>query len=174
MQDLPSFLQEVTTVRGQLEYATKSLRAECNAARTLAEVDEIELSQMDRLLPLSEMAAAAPPTTNGAAHRTGPNAVSADDDVGRAKHSEFGALVPKSERFAKPFPAMLALVLARQKALFVRDVTLVRARVGQCVIMGLLIGGLWFQEPVNLESSRCDRMSPSSLDFYCILLPLLT
>lgn len=155
VQDLPSFLQEVTTVRGQIAYANVSLRAARSAPPSLAVLDDIELSQLDLLVPLSEMA--------GAAGAVAPVVVSS---AGKPGSPGGGALVPTAERYALASLAMLRLVLARQAKLFVRDVTLVRARIGQCVVMGLLIGGLWFQRDNTLDDARCgtfpapSRMSP--------------
>eukprot|EP00892_Ulva_mutabilis_P001385 jgi/Ulvmu1/11247/UM073_0019.1 len=147
-KDLPSFLQEVTTVRGQVTYASPALRAARSAPPSLAAVDDIELSQMELLVPLAEMAAAA-----DAADAAAPPAP-ARADSGSPGAPGGGALVPLAERYPlAPLPT-LRLVLARQAKLFVRDVTLVRARVGQCVIMGLLIGGLWFQRDNTLDDAR--------------------
>lgn len=142
LQDLPSFLQEVTTVRGQIIYANPALRAARGAPLSLAAIDDIELSQRDLLVPLSEMAAPAAP----AAPATAP---------AKAGAPAGSALMPLTERYPLPVLAMLRLVLARQAKLFVRDVTLVRARIAQCVIMGLLIGGLWFQRDNTLDDARC-------------------
>ena len=57
LQDVPSFLQEVTTVRGQIAYAAPALRSARGMPNTVSEIDEIELSQMERYMSLSEMAA---------------------------------------------------------------------------------------------------------------------
>lgn len=56
MQDVPSFLQEVTTVRGQIAYATPGMRRARGMPNTVSEVDEIELSQMERFMSLGEIA----------------------------------------------------------------------------------------------------------------------
>lgn len=145
VQDLPSFLQEVTTVRGQIAYAGPTLRAARGAPPSLAAIDDIELSQHELLVPLAEMAAAA-----AAAAAPAPA-----EAAGKAGRPGGGALVPLSERYPLPPLAMLKLVLARQAKLFVRDVTLVRARIMQCIVMGLLIGGLWFQRDNTLDDARC-------------------
>jgi hypothetical protein len=71
-----------------------------------------------------------------------------------------GALVPLSARFACGRVPMLRAVLRRQAALFKRDPTLTRARIAQCIIIGLIIGGLWFQLDVNAESARCGHLNP--------------
>ena len=68
-----------------------------------------------------------------------------------------GALVPCNEAYTHgPLP-MLQRVLKRQGKLFQRDPTLTRARLVQCVIIGLLIGGLWFDLQVSAQNARCGR-----------------
>jgi hypothetical protein len=57
MQDVPSFLQEVTTVRGQIAYASAPMRSARGMPSAVSEVDEIELSQMERFMSLAEIAA---------------------------------------------------------------------------------------------------------------------
>ena len=54
MQDVPSFLQEVLTVRGQIVYATKDLRAKLDMPKKVADVDDVTLADMDLFVPLSE------------------------------------------------------------------------------------------------------------------------
>lgn len=54
MQDVPSFLQEVLTVRGQIAYATKDLRAKLGMPKKVADVDDVTLANMDLFVPLSE------------------------------------------------------------------------------------------------------------------------
>jgi hypothetical protein len=55
LQDVPSFLQEVTTVRGQIAYASPELRAATKAPLDIASVDDIQLATMELLVPLSEL-----------------------------------------------------------------------------------------------------------------------
>jgi hypothetical protein len=50
-------MQEVTTVRGQIIYASQELRTQHSMPQTVAEVDEIDLSQMELFVTLKEMAA---------------------------------------------------------------------------------------------------------------------
>lgn len=50
---------------------------------------------------------------------------------------------------------MLARVLKRQATLFKRDPTLSRARIAQVIVIGLLIGGLWFDLAPVPENARC-------------------
>jgi hypothetical protein len=66
-----------------------------------------------------------------------------------------GALAPHSEKYPLGFLQQLKLVLKRQVTLFVRDPVMVRARMMQCIMMGLIIGGLWFQLGSDLDDTRC-------------------
>jgi hypothetical protein len=50
---------------------------------------------------------------------------------------------------------MLQRVLARQVILFKRDPTLTRARIVQVIVVGLVIGGLWFDLDVTPQNARC-------------------
>jgi hypothetical protein len=50
---------------------------------------------------------------------------------------------------------MLWKVLKRQAVLFRRDPTLTRARIAQSLVMGFLVGGLWFQLEVSYRNARC-------------------
>ena len=66
-----------------------------------------------------------------------------------------GALVPQHEHHAWGALPMLRRVLARQAVLFRRDPTLTRARLIQSTVIGLLIGGLWYQLSASYQDSRC-------------------
>ena len=68
--------------------------------------------------------------------------------------SSVGALVPTNKPYTQPAGAMLKLVLARQFKLFKRNPTLIRARIVQNIVIGLIIGGLWYNEPVTAANSR--------------------
>lgn len=65
-----------------------------------------------------------------------------------------GALMPHSEKVAMPWVQQLKLLLKRQVTLFVRDPVLVRARMMQSLVMGLIIGGLWFNLGTDLDDTR--------------------
>lgn len=62
--------------------------------------------------------------------------------------------MPHSEQYALNALQQIKLVLKRQVLLFVRDPVMVRARMMQCLVMGLLIGGLWFQLGTELDDTR--------------------
>jgi len=63
-------------------------------------------------------------------------------------------LVPNSEPHALQPGAMLRAVLRRQTQLFTRDKTLVKARLAQCAIMGLLMGSLFYDLSVSATDGR--------------------
>jgi hypothetical protein len=65
------------------------------------------------------------------------------------------------------FRDQLKLVLKRQVTLFVRDPVLVRARMMQCIIFGLIIGGLWFQLGTDLDDTRCVPGYPCLWEALC-------
>lgn len=54
-QDVPSFLQEITTVRGQLSYASAALREENCVPPDLDVADDLAVAERDLLHPLAEM-----------------------------------------------------------------------------------------------------------------------
>jgi hypothetical protein len=56
LQDVPSFLQETTTIKGQLAYATPALREKARVPPGLDESDDVALAQMELLVPIDEMA----------------------------------------------------------------------------------------------------------------------
>jgi hypothetical protein len=62
--------------------------------------------------------------------------------------------VHSQDRYALPLLQQLRFLLQRQKTIFLRDPTLVRARLMQCILMGLIIGGLWFNLDVTLADAR--------------------
>lgn len=64
-------------------------------------------------------------------------------------------LVSKDHLQAQGFLSTVAKLLQRQKTLMLREKTLVRARIAQCVIMGLLIGSLFVNLSVTPLDSRC-------------------
>ena len=68
-----------------------------------------------------------------------------------------GAIGPNSERYAWRFAPMLSRVLARQRKLVSREPALTTARLVQCVVIGLVVGGLWFQLEVTARNARCAR-----------------
>lgn len=55
MQDVPSFLQEVTTVRGQLLYGTPAVRAQAGVPESTDPHDEVAVAQLGRLVTLDAM-----------------------------------------------------------------------------------------------------------------------
>jgi hypothetical protein len=55
VQDVPSFLQEVTTVRGQLLYATQDLRDRAGVADDVDATDEVAVAHMQLLVTLDTM-----------------------------------------------------------------------------------------------------------------------
>ena len=55
LQDVPSFLQEVTTVRGQLLYGTAQLRADAGVDEGFDASDEVAVAQLERLVSLDTM-----------------------------------------------------------------------------------------------------------------------
>ena len=66
-----------------------------------------------------------------------------------------GALVPHAEKYAQNIFQQLKLLLMRQLMLFLRDPVLVQARMLQCLVMALIIGGLWFRLGTSFEATRC-------------------
>ena len=52
---MPSFLQEVTTVRGQLLYGTAQLRADAGIDEGFDASDEVAVAQLERLVSLDTM-----------------------------------------------------------------------------------------------------------------------
>ena len=66
-----------------------------------------------------------------------------------------GALVPRRTPYTCGALPMMLHVLKRQATLFKRDPTLSRARIVQVTVIGLLIGGLWFDLAVTPENARC-------------------
>lgn len=65
--------------------------------------------------------------------------------------------MPNNEPYTHGALPMLRRVLKRQGKLFQRDPTLTRARIAQCIIVGLIIGGLWFDLEVSAEDARCGQ-----------------
>lgn len=57
LQDVPSFLQETTTVKGQLTYASTDLKAKCRVPPGLDVHDDVTIAGMERLISLEDMAA---------------------------------------------------------------------------------------------------------------------
>lgn len=72
MQDVPSFLQEVTTVRGQLLYGTAALRARAGVPEDTDPHDEVTVAQLERLVTLDDMRQRKRAGgSNGSAHKAG-------------------------------------------------------------------------------------------------------
>ena len=187
LQDVPSFLQEVTTPRGQVTYATPALRAAHRVPADLDTSDDVAMAQQELLVPLATMAAASPATRSGdkgdsgCAHPPFPPSLPDVLPPLVAVRSRFvaplaarrsgpggGALVPRGARYTHSSPAQLRLVLARQATLFKRDPTLSRARVAQCVIVGLIMGGLWFDLAVTATTARCAPLLNRTPAFFCV------
>lgn len=61
----------------------------------------------------------------------------------------------KEHRQAKGYLVTVQQLLQRQKMLMLREKTLVRARIGQCVVFGLLIGTLFINLDTSPVDSRC-------------------
>jgi hypothetical protein len=56
-QDVPSFLQEVTTARGQVVYSTPQLKAQYKIPPDIDPADDVAMARHDMILPLEAMAA---------------------------------------------------------------------------------------------------------------------
>jgi hypothetical protein len=148
---VPSFLQETCTVRGQIAYATTELKAKRKVPPDLDKDDDVAMSRMERIVPLFEIAALGA----NVASPVGSVLRSATDATVKGQGPGDGVLVSKAVPFTMPFPTMLKVVLERQAKLFNRDPTLTRARIMQCIIIGLIVGGLWFRHDINAISARC-------------------
>jgi hypothetical protein len=207
MQDVPSFLQEVATVRGQLAYASQALRAKSHVPATLDVTDDVAMASAQLLVPLDQLqqpslraqpapwadscdftkvgkagrcgkgvfaivllqhalafASAAPVAQHaqhgllGCAGNNHPEPRAAEVDpttLSRRSAPGDGAIVPKRESYAWRFAPMLARTLALQRKLLLRDPALSSARLIQSVVIGLVVGGLWYNLDVSARNSRC-------------------
>ncbi|GBF90608.1 ABC transporter G family member protein [Raphidocelis subcapitata] len=150
-KDLASFLQEASTPAGQLAYATDELRASRGLPPRGAD-EELALARTSQpatmLMPVSELAAR---------FRTeNPHGIEQQRELAAGpfpKSASHPAALPTTP-FALSASAAARLVLRRQLKLVVRDKLLLRARMMQVVVMGLLVGSLFFRLDFTLSEAR--------------------
>ncbi|GMH32356.1 hypothetical protein BSKO_00190 [Bryopsis sp. KO-2023] len=136
-KDHASFLQEITTTEGQLEYATDELKAKISpevlsGKQLLVSLDDLQNSYWESR-PGQEMKELL--------------AKPMDRDAGHPK-----ALV--HDKYALSLWESVKLVTARQVKMTRRNKVLAKGRIAQVFIMGLLIGSLYWDQGSTLEDSR--------------------
>ncbi|CAL8463057.1 g2591 [Coccomyxa elongata] len=142
-KDPASFLQEVTTPKGQLLYASEKLRAE----RGLGRKGKEALGDGRLLVGCAEISAAFWDTPWGRAMRD-----ELDNKPFRPEDGHPSALPKKA--FALTWRQAVCVLLDRQWKLTVRDSALVRGRIIQVVVMALIIGSLFNGQRPTAAAAR--------------------
>ncbi|BDA47962.1 ABC transporter G family member 36 [Coccomyxa sp. Obi] len=154
-KDPASFLQEVTTPKGQLLYASEKLRAE----RGLDRKGKEALGSGRLLVGCAEISAAFWDTPWGRAMRD-----ELDNKPFRPEDGHPSALPKKA--FALTWWQAVGVLLNRQWKLTVRDSALVRGRIIQVVVMAFIIGSLFNgQRPTALDARNYFGVSFLSMMF---------
>ncbi|KAK9907686.1 hypothetical protein WJX75_008105 [Coccomyxa subellipsoidea] len=142
-KDPASFLQEVTTPKGQVLYASDELRQQ----RGLDRKGKAALSSGRLLVSCEEISAAFWDTQWGRAMRD-----ELDHKPFRPEDGHPAALTRKA--FALTWWQAVGVLLDRQWKLTVRDGALVRGRIIQVVVMALIIGSLFNGQKPTAEDAR--------------------
>ncbi|KAG2432130.1 hypothetical protein HXX76_009056 [Chlamydomonas incerta] len=171
-KDVPSFLQEITTASGQQEYASDELRARLGLRKptgTAASLpSQTKAAQPQAVAESAEAVAAAAAECSGGTRWVIPPAQVAEAfwrDTEAGKHMR--ALLEQPFDKANGHPAALvrtkyalshlealAVVVKRQLLLVSRDTILIKGRLVQVVVMGLITGSLFFQLGTEVSDAR--------------------
>ncbi|KAG1677139.1 hypothetical protein FOA52_000945 [Chlamydomonas sp. UWO 241] len=134
-KDVPSFLQEVVTYTGQLDYASDALLAERGFAERAFPGD----GRKQYVVPIDDIRAAF------WAHPAGQAQKKLIDTPFDMSQSHPAAL--RHGKYALNAVETLAVVVRRQWLLMFKDFGLMKGRVIQSLVVGLLVGGLFYQVP---------------------------
>ncbi|MEW5298072.1 MAG: hypothetical protein WDW36_001233 [Sanguina aurantia] len=145
-KDVPSFLQEVTTAMGQMDYASAALRASRDGPAA-AGADLNPLAKQPLLVPIQEIAAA----------------FWRDTAAGRAMRAELArpfdkskshpAALVKTKYALSPWEAIW-VVSQRQLLMVAKDPVLVKGRLAQVLIISLIVSSLFLQLGDTYAESR--------------------
>mmetsp|Transcript_4643 Transcript_4643/g.13342 ORF Transcript_4643/g.13342 Transcript_4643/m.13342 type:complete len:1521 (-) Transcript_4643:659-5221(-) len=163
-KDAASFLQEVTTPKGQLTFATPQLRKSCglqdltgHASAADAITAEFQASK-ELLVSVDEIGDAFWETERGRTMRDTLDNHPFDKSKG---HPE---ALPKA-RYAMPFVEAAAHVTMRQLRLTLRDTAITRGRWVQVTVMSLIIGSLFWM----LDSTYSGARNFFAVSFFSVL-----
>lgn len=141
-KDVPSFLQEVTTPSGQLEFASPALLKQKGIDRDAVEPGALR----GFLIPIDDVVNAFWQTDAG-------RRMQELIDTPYDKSTMHPQALTKT-RFALTPLQMLVVVTAFQVKLVLKDPVLIKGRLIQIVVIGLLVGGLFFRLEPSFSTSR--------------------
>lgn len=139
-KDVPSFLQEVVTETGQLEYASEELLK--------------SKGFLERRFPTGRKSFLVPPAEIAAAYWACPTGqkMKAKLDTPFNKDNSHPTALKHGQYALTPLEA-LSVVTKMQMLLVMKDFGLVRGRLIQTLVIGLLVGGLFYQLDTDPSSA---------------------
>ncbi|GAX82873.1 hypothetical protein CEUSTIGMA_g10299.t1 [Chlamydomonas eustigma] len=153
-KDIPSFLLEVTTSAGQLNYATAELRrtmglpaAEAQPVAEGVSKEKMPVLRKELIVPVKNMAAM----------------FWKDNEHGQAMLRELGVPIDPSSThpgslvntsYALSAWESIVVTTKRQATLMMRDQVLLKARMIQTVVISLITGSLFYMLPITENGAR--------------------
>lgn len=154
-KDVPSFLQEVTTESGQLEYASVSLLEERGFDETTIRTRTFFEGRKRYVVPTEEVVQAFWQCPAGLRMK---KQLMRPFDKSRCHPAAL-----KQGKYALSSWEAVKVVTARQMLLTIKDAGLLRGRLAQTIIIGLIVGGLYYQLPEGETSSARNFFGSSFL-----------